>query len=149
MCDNIFINDKERKIQTDTTKIIEVWKELVELLNVTNPRKDLEECEKTCGPIPNITLEEVGTQLKKMKTGKTCGLDHIPVEVWKLLGDEGVDYLLQTMNAVLVDGMPQSWRTSEISPVHKGKGSVVECGNYRGIKLMAHTMKLWERIIDH
>ena len=37
----------------------------------------------------------------------------------------------------------------EISPVHKGKGSVLECENYRGIKLMAHTIKLWERIIDH
>ena len=96
ICDNIFINDKERKIQTDTTKITDVRKEhYVELLNVTNPRKDLEECEKTCGPIPNITLEEVGTQLKKMKTGKACGLDQIPIEVWKLLGDEGVDYLLR------------------------------------------------------
>ena len=28
ICDNIFINDKEGKIQTDTTKIIAVWKEM-------------------------------------------------------------------------------------------------------------------------
>ena len=57
ICENIFINDKEGKIQTDTTKIMEVRKEhYVELLNVSNPRKDLEESEKTCGPIPNITL---------------------------------------------------------------------------------------------
>ena len=84
-----------------------------------------------------------------MKTGKACGPDQIPIEVWKLLSDEGVYYLLQTMNAVLVEGMPQSWRKSELSPLYKGKGSVLECGNYRGIKLMAHTMKLWERIIDH
>ena len=25
---------------------------------------------------------------------------------------------------------------------------MLEFGNYRGIMLMAHTMKLWERIID-
>ncbi len=100
----VFVNDKEGKIQTDTTKIIEVWKEhYAELLNVTNPRKDLEEC----GPITNITLEEVGTQLQEMKTGNAYGPDQIPIEVWKLLGDEGVDYLLHTMNAVLVEGMPQ------------------------------------------
>ena len=38
ICGNIFINAKEGKIQTDTTKVIEVWKEHhVELLNVTNP----------------------------------------------------------------------------------------------------------------
>ena len=59
-------------------------------MNVTNPRKNLEECEKNCGPMPNITLEEVGTQLNKMKTGKACDPDQIPIEVWKLLGDEGV-----------------------------------------------------------
>ena len=94
---------KEVNIQTDTTKIIDVWKEhYVELLNVTNPRKDLEECEKTCGPIPNIRLDEVGTQLKKMKTGKPCRPDQIPIEVWKLFGDEGVYYLLQTMNVVVL-----------------------------------------------
>ena len=86
-------------------------------------------------------LEEVGTQLKKMKPGKASGPAHIPIELGKLLGAEGVDYLLQTMNVVLVEGMPQSWRKSEISPLYKGKGSVLECGNYRGIKLMAHTME--------
>ena len=86
--------------------------------------------------------------LKRMKTGKACGPDQIPIEVWTLLGDEGLEYLLQTMNAVIDEGMPLSWRKSEISPLFKGKGSVLECGNYRGIKLMAHTMKLYERIID-
>ena len=149
--DNIFINDKGQ-IQTDTTKIIEVWREhYVELLNVTNPRKYLEECENTCGPTPNITLEEVGTQFKKMKTGKACGPDQIPIEVWKLLGDEGLGYRLQIMNAVLslVEGMLQSWRKSEISSLHKGKGSVLECVNYRGIKSMAHPITFWWRILDH
>ena len=85
------------------------------------------------------TLEEVGTHLKKMNTGKACGPDQIPIEVWKLFGDECVAYLLQTMNVVLVKGMPQSWRKNEISPLYKGKGSMLECGNYTGIKLMAHT----------
>ncbi len=51
------------------------------------------------------------------------------------------------MNEVMSRGMPSSWRFSEISPVYKGKGSVLDCGNYRGIKLMSHTMKLWEHKI--
>ena len=78
-----------------------------------------------------------------MKTGNVYGPDQIPIEVWKLLGDEGIDYLLQTMNAGLVEGMPKSRRKNEISPLYEGKSSVPECGNCRGI----HTMKLWERII--
>ena len=32
-------------------------------------------------------------------------------------------------------------------PIYKGKGDILECNNYRGIKLMCHSMKLWERLI--
>ena len=34
-----------------------------------------------------------------------------------------------------------------IIPIYKEKGDIQDCGNYRGIKLMSHTMKIWERII--
>ena len=44
--------------------------------------------------------------------------------------------------------MPNDWRKSRMVPIFKGKGDVLECNNYRGIKLMSHTMKLWERIIE-
>ena len=30
----------------------------------------------------------------------------------------------------------------------KNKGDILDCGNYRGIKLMAHTLKMWERVIE-
>ena len=37
-----------------------------------------------------------------------------------------------------------------IIPIYKEKikGDIQDCGNYRGIKLMSYTMKIWERIID-
>jgi hypothetical protein len=45
--------------------------------------------------------------------------------------------------------MPDEWRRSILVPIFKNKGDVKSCTNYRGIKLMSHTMKLWERIIEH
>ena len=33
-------------------------------------------------------------------------------------------------------------------PIFKNKGDVQSCSNYRGIKLISHTMKLWERIVE-
>ncbi|MFS7997302.1 putative RNA-directed DNA polymerase [Helianthus anomalus] len=44
--------------------------------------------------------------------------------------------------------MPDQWRNSVVVPVYKNKGDAQCCGNYRGIKLLGHTMKLWERIIE-
>ena len=43
--------------------------------------------------------------------------------------------------------IPTEWRDSVIIPIYKEKGDIQGCGNYRGIKLMSHTMKIWERII--
>ena len=44
--------------------------------------------------------------------------------------------------------MPEEWRRSMLIPIYKNKGDAQCCGNYREIKLMSHTMKVWERIIE-
>ena len=44
--------------------------------------------------------------------------------------------------------MPEEWRRSVVVPLYKGKGNIKEYGNYRGIKLMSHPVKLWERVIE-
>ena len=44
--------------------------------------------------------------------------------------------------------MPDEWGRSVLVSLYKGKGDTKECGNYRGIKLMSHTLKLWERVIE-
>ena len=44
--------------------------------------------------------------------------------------------------------MPKEWRRSVLISIYKNKGDARCCENYRGIKLMSHTMKVWERIIE-
>ena len=39
-------------------------------------------------------------------------------------------------------------RESTTTPIYKDKGDHVNCSNYRLVKLLSHTMKLCERIID-
>ena len=34
-------------------------------------------------------------------------------------------------------------------PLYKNKGDIQDYSNYRGIKLINHTMKLWERVIEY
>ena len=83
-----------------------------------------------------------------MKQGKAVGLDELPVEVWKCMGEMGIEFLTRMFNKLLVgETIPKEWRRSVLIPIYKNKGDAQCCGNYRGIKLMCHTMKLWERII--
>jgi hypothetical protein len=46
--------------------------------------------------------------------------------------------------------MSDEWRKKYILvPIIKNKGDIQSYINYRGIKLMSHTMKLLERVIKH
>ena len=44
--------------------------------------------------------------------------------------------------------MSEEWRWSVLIPIYKNKGDAQCCGKYRGIKLMSHTMKVREKIIE-
>ena len=78
------------------------------------------------------------------------GLDVIPIEVWKYLGTKAIVWLAKLFNFIFqLKEMPKEWRISILVPIFKNKGDVQSCTNYRGIKLMSHTMKLWERVIEH
>ena len=44
--------------------------------------------------------------------------------------------------------MPEEWRRNVLILIYKNKGDAQCCGNYREIKLMSHTMKVWERITE-
>jgi len=45
--------------------------------------------------------------------------------------------------------IPEEWKSSMVLPVCKGKGDPVECGSYRGIKLLEHATKVVERIFEY
>ena len=44
--------------------------------------------------------------------------------------------------------MSDEWRKSTLVPIYKDKGDIQNCANYRGIKLMSHTMKWLEKVIE-
>ncbi|GJX06084.1 retrovirus-related pol polyprotein LINE-1 [Tanacetum coccineum] len=84
-----------------------------------------------------------------MGRNKAVGPDQIPIEAWRCLGDEGFKWLTCLFNKIFSSTkMPDEWRLSEVIPIYKNKGDAQVCSNYRGIKLLGHTMKLWERVIE-
>ena len=87
--------------------------------------------------------------MKSIKNNKIVGPDDIPVEAWKSVGEPAIESQTCLFNEIL-DGkaMPEDWRQSTLIPLNKHKGDAQQCGNYRGIKLMSHTMKVWEKVIE-
>ncbi|EYC05888.1 hypothetical protein Y032_0079g1241 [Ancylostoma ceylanicum] len=119
------------------------------LSNEEFPRKERVSTPPTAGPIQAWTIEEVRKVVKKMKVGKAAGPDGVPVEVWKSLGELGLQWLTTFFSNITWSArIPQARKDSVIVPVFKRKGDVIDCANYRGIKLIAHTMKIYERLVD-
>jgi hypothetical protein len=97
-------------------------------------------------------IQESGVKdaVKRMKGGKAMGPNEIPIEVWRSLEDVVIVWLTKLFNLIFQSNkMSDEWMQSILVPIFKDKGGVQSCTNYRRIRLMSHTMKLWERIIEH
>ncbi|KAK3520628.1 hypothetical protein QTP70_029397 [Hemibagrus guttatus] len=121
------IKDREGRVLTSEESVQRRWKEYFEeLMNEENEReKRVEGVNSVEQKVEKIRKDEVRKVLKRMKSGKAVGPDDIPVE--RVRG---------------------CLRNGEEVPIFKNKGDVQSCSNYRGIKLMSHAMKLWERVVE-
>ena len=70
-----------------------------------------------------------------MKRGKAMGLDDIPIEVRRCLGNRVIVWLTKLFNLIFwPNKMPKEWMRSILVHVFKNKGVVQICTNYYGIK---------------
>ena len=138
------VKDENGNVLKESEEIKNRWKTYFdELYNEENQRIETEETNPVLGPVEEITAAEVKQAMRKMKKNKACGPDGVPVEVWKALGEAGEQLLRKIFNMVLRTGrMPEEWRRSLITPIYKGKSYILDCKNYRGIKLLSHTFKI-------
>ena len=87
--------------------------------------------------------------MTKMGKGTACGPDELPIEAVQLMLEYKPECRIEALNNIpKAKKMPNEWRKSRMVPISKGKGGVLECNTYRGIKLMSHNMKLCERMIE-
>ncbi|XP_065658438.1 uncharacterized protein LOC136082948 [Hydra vulgaris] len=127
------------------------WKKYFEeLMNQENDREGrLQETEIVNQEVPQVTKEKVRAAIRRMKCGKAVGPDDIPVETWKCLGEIAVEFLTGLFNRILEgQKMPEEWRHSIMVPIFKNKGDVQSYSNYRGIKLISYSLKIWERVVE-
>uniref|UniRef100_W5LYV5 Reverse transcriptase domain-containing protein n=1 Tax=Lepisosteus oculatus TaxID=7918 RepID=W5LYV5_LEPOC len=64
-------------------------------------------------------------------------------------GAQGAECLTDLFNKIIKKKAPlETWETSTTVPIWKGKGDVNDCSNYSPIRLLCHTMKIFECVLD-
>ena len=109
----------------------------------------MEHAEVVEGPEDEISRTEIEKAVKQMRNNKAPGPSGITAERIKALDKLGVDWLHTILNEFLIDEqIPGDLKESEIVTIYKQKGDALECGNYRGIKLLEIALKVYERVIE-
>jgi len=67
-----------------------------------------------------ITIEELNKVFKHAKNRKSCGLDNLPMELWKFGGNELKIHILELFNNITdKNQMPQEWETGMVININK------------------------------
>jgi len=129
----------------DDKGIKDSWMEYMEkLMNEENEWDHKISAEVKEGPADCIRMAEVRTLLKKMKRPRIVRAgsrnDTSHRRYWNPV-------VLGLCNGIVKEGsIPKDWKSNVLLPV---KGDPMECGSYRGIRLLEHAMKVVERILEH
>jgi Reverse transcriptase (RNA-dependent DNA polymerase)/Endonuclease/Exonuclease/phosphatase family len=146
------VRDTNGRMVVEDEERLEVWRAYYDKLsNEEFPwNKDaLTVADVKSGPSEQISPEEVRAAIEKMKNNKAAGPSGVVADMVKAAGEAGIIWVTDMCNAVVRDGrIPADWCKSWMVNVYKGKGDAMECGSYRGIKLLEHVMKILERVIE-
>ena len=134
-------------IEKDRAKF---WKEHMEkIMNQENEWDHMVEIDVIEGPVEKMARHEIVEAMQRMISGKATGTSEVSVEMIVASGEIGVKVMIELCQRVMDGrGMPDEWKTSMIVPIFKGKGDVMSCGSYRGVKLLKYALKIVERVLE-
>ena len=95
-------------------------------------------------------MQELTDAIRSLSNGKAVGPDGVPVELFKIALNGNPALRPRLLDIVVGiwrgEDVPQQWKDAIIKVFHKKKDRT-ECGNYRGISLVAHAGKILLKII--
>ena len=128
-----------------------LWKEHMEkIMNVENEWDQMIGVDMVEGPVEGVTDEEVMEAMNKMKLGKAAGPSEVNMDMIIASGTFGVGVMKKLCQRVFDgEGMPEEWKTSVVVPIFTGRRDVMDCGAYKGVKLLEHATKIVERVLEN
>ena len=124
-----------RKVMVDKKKIIDSWKENMEkVMDEENEWYHRKSAGVKEGPAYCVRIDEAAAALKKMKRQSPRS---VRASSRNETSHRGTQWRLVLCNSIVKErGIPREWKSSVVLPIYKGKGDPMECGSYRGIKLL-------------
>jgi len=138
------IKNKDGKMLFQKDDILQRWTEYIAEL-FKDDRPPLPKPSNNDGP--PILQAEVENAIRKTPTGKTPGEDGISTEMIKLLDEYGIGKLLELYNRIYESGHIPEQLLKSMYIILPKKPKASECGDFRTISLMPHTMKIFLKII--
>ena len=132
---------------TEGGNIKKRWQEYTEDLYKT----DLHDLDNHHGVIsqlePDILECKVKWALGSITTNKASGADGIPVELFQILKDDGVNVLHSICQQIWkIQQWLQDWKMSVFIPIPK-KGNAKECSDYCTIAFISQAIKVMLKIL--
>ena len=148
------IKDNEGKKQSDTSTVLNLWKEHFENhLNTLFPHNEAAidsivlDDSLINAEEPAIQLNEIKHAIKKMKKRKTPGNDLITTEVIIAGGEKMLEILQKIFNTIIKQSKtPTDFSKMLVTPVYK-KGNKLLRENYRTIALLSIPGKIFLHIL--
>ena len=144
-----FIKDDNGTVLTKDSEITHRWRNFFqEITTKENPYKIGEE-DITQGPLDDINELEIKDIIKGIKNGKAAGPSGLAGELIKASEEIGVNVMTNICRELFKgEIIPYDWKNSFTIPIYKGKGENLVCQNYRGIRLLEHGLKIYEKILE-
>ena len=93
-----------------------------------------------------LTLEEINQDLDQLSSGKSPGIDGIPVEVIKCAKGTLLKELHEILCQCWRGQVPQDMKDANIVTLYKNKDDRGDCNNYHGIFLLNIVGKLFAKL---
>ena len=97
----------------------------------------------------DVSEEEVEKALRAMKANEAPGPSGVSSDLLNCADRPWIQQLTRVFQKIMdTEICPEEWKNSTTLPFFKGKGDPLQCGKYRGLRLLEHGMKVWEKILD-
>jgi hypothetical protein len=148
------IKDRNGILLTNEDEVRNRWKEYIEELYDKENKPTEEEMigtfanpggEDDLGP--TLLREEIEKAIEELKDGKSEGVDEIPAEMIKCLGEKAKEELVKLCQEIYTTGeWPSDFVEMIMIPLQK-KPNATECSDHRTISLIVHASKILLKIL--